>query len=109
MKEKASYFEFLPNGILMIVPAERSIREVLEERAKIAQWVCGGNEAEAKILVGTCSVTKASMSFKKKKMIYEEPAEIPLSVKLQDMIDVYNTLTAEQVISAYKKSSISAR
>lgn len=96
-------YEILPDGTLFLTHHIRSMMEVLQERTKVAIWFCP-DTSKAKILTGSCTIFKNSLSLQKNRLILEDVKDLPVSVKLQDMIDVYNNLTAEEVIENYKKN-----
>jgi hypothetical protein len=99
-----THYEILPDGTLFVLPIRRSMAEVMQERAKVAVWFSTDPDPEKiEILGGTCSIIKASISVKNNKAVINIPENIPPNIRLQDMIDVDNFLTAEQVIAAYKE------
>lgn len=104
MKENSfNHYQLLPDGSLFVVPVQRSIMEVLYERTKVAKWF-QPDEDRAKVLGGSCPIFLSSLSMKKGSMIYDEPCDLEVNLRLQDMIDVYNDVTAQQVIELYKRS-----
>jgi len=94
------HYELLPNGTLFVMPLKRSFEEVIEERAKVARWFDPNTD---KVLSGSCALSLASLKFEGNNIISVEP-DVSEVIRMQDVIDVYNNVTAEQVIEAFKKS-----
>lgn len=97
-----SYFELTPDGSLFLVPIVRSMFEVLRERELVAKYFEGGHEL--RILSGICDLIKAQIMLESRGLIYND-SHVSLSLQMQNKIDVYNHVTAEQVIKNYEASS----
>ena len=98
-----THYELLPDGTLFVIPIRRSLAEVMQERAKVAVWF-STDPKEAEVLNGVCTIVKASIALKKNMMTFEFPTDLPANIECQDKIDVFNNLTADQVIADYRKS-----
>lgn len=93
----------LPKDIMFVTPVVRSIKDVMIERMKVAQWF-EPNEEKAQVLTGSCAIFKSSLRIEGQNLIVSEPKKkIPPVFHLQDMIDIYNNITAEDVLKMYKK------
>lgn len=98
-----NYYEMLPKDIMFVTPVVRSIKEVMVERMKVAQWF-EPDEEKAQVLTGSCAIFKSSLRIEGQYLVVNEPIKkIPPVLHLQDMIDIYNHLTAEDVLKMYKK------
>jgi len=96
------YFELMPNDNLFMVPICRPLFKVIEERTKVATYVSSQTGCKIEVLSGICDITKADIKFNKKDIMMEK-TKFPVHLRLQDQIDIYNDITAEQVIIAYRK------
>ena len=96
------YYEITPDGSLLLVPVVRSFIEVVKEREKVARYFEGGNEV--KVLYGICDLLKMQLVLDKMGASHMENS-ISTSLKLQGQIDVYNHITADQMIKSYEASS----
>lgn len=95
-----SHYELLPDGTLFMMPVKRSFEKVLDERSKVARWFDPNTD---KVLSGSCTLSLASLRFDDNKMSFVK-SEVSEVLEMQDIIDVYNNITAEQVIEAYKRN-----
>lgn len=95
-----NYYEMAPDGeSMLVVPIVRSLSEVIFEREIVAEYFAGGGAQ--KILAGVCDLFKAQLIFEDQGIRFEE-LKTPISLELQHKIDIYNNVTAEQVIGEYK-------
>lgn len=99
-----NYYENVPDGSLLMVPIVRSLAEVISEREVVAEYFAFGNEP-IKILSGVCDLFKAQLIFEDRGMAFHE-MKVPLSMELQHMIDIYNHVTAADVIAQYEKQQL---
>jgi len=93
-----NHYEIAPDGSLLIVPIVRSLPEVIHEREIVARYFGGGT---MKVLAGICDLFKAELVFENKGVSLVD-LETPVNLQLQNKIDIYNTITAEQIIDTYK-------
>jgi hypothetical protein len=98
-----NHYEFVTKDMMFVTPVIRSIKDVMIERMKVAHWF-EPNDEKADVLTGSCSLFKSSIKIVGQNLVIAEPKELPVNLHLQDMIDVYNTLTAEDVIKMYNDS-----
>jgi len=98
-RSSKNYYELLFSDVLFVTPIVRSVKDVMIERMKVAQWF-EPNEEKAQVLSGSCALFKSSLKIENEKLIFGEQ-KLPPSLKLQDMIDVYNDITAEAVLKMY--------
>jgi hypothetical protein len=95
------YFERMPNGNMFMAPIVRPLQEVISERTQVAEFFRQGPNAE--VLAGVCDLIKADMVFKNKKIIMKN-MKVSTSLEMQHKIDIYNTITAKELIEEYKKN-----
>jgi len=96
---QSNYYEIAPNGSLLVVPIIRPLREVIHEREIVAKYF--SRNGPIQVLAGVCDLLKAELIFEGKKILLAN-LKTPISLELQNKIDVYNTVTAKQIINAYK-------
>jgi hypothetical protein len=100
-KINPNHYELLAKDILFVTPIVRSIKDVMIERMKVAQWF-EPDEEKAQVLTGSCAIFKSSLKIEGQQLVVSEPKrKLPPVLHLQDMIDVYNYLTAEDVLKMY--------
>lgn len=93
-KNTLYHYEILDDGNLLMIPMVRSMRDVLLERTKVAQWFSKSDDA--KVLMGSIPLGSVPL---------EEIDNNPTSLLLQEKIDVFNEITAEEVIADYQKTA----
>lgn len=93
-----NHYEIAPDGSLLIVPIVRPLPEVIHEREIVAKYFGGGT---MKVIAGICDLFKAELIFGDKGVSLAD-LEISINLQLQNKIDIYNTITAEQIINTYK-------
>jgi len=105
MRKNLNHYELLPTDVLFVTPIVRSIKDVMKERMKVAQWF-EPNEEKAQVLTGSCAVFKSSLKIDGSRLtVGEKKLDVDPNLHLQDMIDVYNNLTAEDVLKMYSSNS----
>lgn len=92
-----NYYEMTPDGQMLVVPIVRSLQEVLIEREKVANYF-----NSQQILAGVVDLFKAQITIESKGYSFND-FKAPLHLELQHQIDVYNHVTGEEVIDAYKE------
>jgi hypothetical protein len=97
-----NYYEMMPNKNLFLVPVKRSLTEVIEERTKLVSYISLRTGCKIEVLAGVCDITKAGLMFNNG-LSMSMADSIPIHLRLQDQIDVWNEITAEQVIAANYK------
>jgi len=94
-----NYYEIAPDGSLLVVPIVRSLKEVIHEREIVAKYF--ESPGPIHVLSGVCDLFKAELMFESKGISFID-LKTPVSLELQHKIDIYNTITAEQVIDVYE-------
>ena len=109
MKKRSSknYYELLFSDVMFVTPIVRSVKDVMIERMKVARWF-EPDEEKAQVLSGSCALFKSSLKIEDEKLIFGEQ-KLPANLKLQDMIDVYNDITAEDVLKMYTRKHASKK
>ncbi len=93
------YYEPGPNDTMFVVPMIRSLREVIFERELIAEHF-----KDSLVLGGTCDLFKTQIHLEEQGIQFSE-LETPVSLELQEMVDVYNKITAKEIIKKYKEAA----